>query len=55
MDAKMKECFKPHAMMHYLFGLGLGVLIVALIPALSLAWLGFVLMVIAVVADAMRK
>ena len=55
MNAKMQECFKPHAVMHSLFGLGLGILIVALIPELSLAWLGFVLIVIALVADYMRK
>lgn len=55
MNGKMKECFKPHAMMHYLFGLGLGILLVVLIPSLGAAWLGLVLMAIAVVADSMRK
>jgi len=55
MNAKMQECFKPHAMMHYLFGIGLGILITALIPGLNLAWLGFVIIVVAVIADAMRK
>ncbi|EKD65076.1 MAG: hypothetical protein ACD_50C00197G0003 [uncultured bacterium] len=55
MDAKLKECFTPHAMLHSLFGLGLGILITALIPALSLAWLGFVIIVVALVADYMRK
>ena len=55
MDAKMKECFKPHAMMHYLFGLGLGILLVALIPGLNAAWLGLVLMAVAFIGDSMRK
>jgi len=55
MNGKMKECFTSHAMMHYLFGLGLGILIVALIPTLGGAWLGLVLMAIAIVADSMRK
>jgi len=55
MNAKMQECFKPHAMMHYLFGLGLGILLVALIPGLNVAWLGLVLMVVAIVVDSMRK
>ncbi len=41
--------------MHSLFGLGLGILLVALIPGLQLVWLGIVLMVVAVVLDMMRK
>jgi len=55
MSGKMKECFTSHAMMHYLFGLGLGILVVVLIPSLGAAWLGLVLMAIAVIADSMRK
>lgn len=55
MNAKMKECFKPHAMMHNLFGLGLGVTLVSLVPALNMPWLGVVLMVVAVGLDMMRK
>lgn len=55
MDKKMKECFTPHIVMHSLFGLGLGVLIVSLFPGLAVAWYGVVLMVIVVVWDAMRK
>lgn len=55
MDKKIKECFTPHAMMHSLFGLGLGITAVALIPSLSILWLGIVIMVVAVVADYLRK
>ncbi len=55
MNAKMKDCFTPHAMMHSLFGLGLGILLVSLIPSLQMAWLGLVLMVVAFALDAMRK
>jgi len=55
MDKKMKECFTPHAMMHSLMGLGLGILLVNFFPALNMAWLGLVVVVVAVVLDYMRK
>ena len=55
MADKMKDCMTPHVMMHSLFGLGLGILLVNLIPALSILWLGVVLMVVAVVLDYRRK
>ena len=55
MDKKMKECFTPHVLMHSLFGLGLGLLLVSWFPSLAMAWLGIVLMVVAVVLDYMRK
>lgn len=55
MNAKMKACFTPHVMMHALFGLGLGLLLAALIPGLSVVWLGLGLMALAVVLDVMRK
>ena len=55
MNDKMKECFTPHAVMHSLFGLGLGVLLVSLFPGLAVAWLGGLIIVGAVAADMMRK
>jgi len=55
MDAKLKECFTPHVVMHSLFGLGLGITLVALLPSLGIAWLGIVLMIVATGADFMRK
>lgn len=55
MNKKMKACFTPHVMMHSLFGLGLGIVLVALFPGLQMLWLGLLLMVVAVVLDAMRK
>lgn len=55
MTGKWKECFTPHAMMHSLFGLGLGIVLVSLIPALNVLWLGIVLMVVSVGLDMMRK
>ncbi len=55
MNAKMKSCFTPHAMMHSFFGLGLGLLLAALFVGLASVWLGVVLMVVAFVLDWMRK
>jgi len=55
MNDKLKECLKPHAVMHSLFGLGLGIFLVALVPALNNALLGFIIMVVAVVVDYMRR
>lgn len=55
MNDKMKSCFTPHVMMHSLLGLGLGILLVSLIPALGVVWLGIVIMAIAFILDAMRK
>ncbi len=55
MDAKMKECFTPHALMHSLFGLGLGIFLATLVPGLQSIWLGLGVAVVALVLDYMRK
>jgi len=55
MNEKLKECFTPHAMMHNLMGLGLGVVLVSLVPALANLWLGVVLVVVAMFLDYNRK
>ena len=55
MNAKMKACFTPRVMMHSLFALGLGIVLVNLVPSLNVMWLGIALMVVAVVLDSMRK
>ncbi len=55
MNEKMRACFTPHIMMHSLFGLGLGALLVTVIPGLRSVWLALVVMAIAVVLDATRK
>lgn len=55
MNKKMKECFAPHAIMHSLFGLGLGITLVSLMPSLNSLLLGLIIMVVAVVWDMMRK
>lgn len=34
LNAKMKECMKPHSLAHSVTGLGLGLILVAFIPAL---------------------
>ncbi len=51
----MKSCFTPHVMMHSLFGLGLGIVLVSFIPTLGNLWIGLVLMAVAFALDAMRK
>lgn len=55
MNAKMKSCFTSHVLMHSLFGLGLGLFLVALIPSIANIWYGIILMVVATVFDMMRK
>ncbi len=55
MNAKMKECFTPHAMMHSLMGLGLGIVLVNLVPSLNMLYLGLGVVVVAMVLDFMRK
>jgi len=35
MDKKFKECMKPHYIAHSVSGLGIGLILVGLIPALS--------------------
>lgn len=55
MNKKMKEYFTPHVLMHSLFGLGLGIVLTSLIPAVQSVWLGVALIVIALVLDMMRK
>ena len=34
MDKMMKECMKPHPLLHSLAGIGLGMLLIALVPSL---------------------
>ena len=55
MDAMMKECTKPHSLVHMLTGIGLGLILVGLVPTLASNGLmyGVVLVVVAVVLDMM--
>ncbi len=55
MNAKMKECFTSHVLMHSLFGFGLAIVLIQFVPALNWFWLGVGLMVVATVLDYMRK
>lgn len=51
MDKKFKECMKPHYIAHSISGLGVGLILVGIFPALSGAT-ALVLGVIAFVAGA---
>ncbi len=55
MDKMMKECMKPHALMHTLTGVGLGVLLVGLVPTLgaNAVMFGGLLVVAGIVGDMM--
>ncbi len=55
MDKKMKACFTPHVIMHSLFGFGLGILAVSIIPSLGMAWLGLIICVAVILLDMVRK
>ena len=51
----MKECMKPHPLLHSLMGIGLGLVLVSLFPTLvsnALTW-GVVLIVVAFVLEMM--
>ncbi len=54
---KMSECMKTHPMAHAVTGLGLGLVLVALFPALATnaLTLGLVLIVLSVLAHFMIK
>ena len=51
----MKECMKPHPLLHSLMGIGLGLVLVSLFPNLvsnALTW-GVVLIIVAFVLEMM--
>lgn len=52
-DKMMKECLTPHAMVHSLTGLGVGLLLVGFLPvvATNAVLLGVAAVVIGVLAD----
>ena len=51
----MKECTKPHSLVHILTGVGLGLVLVGLVPTLASNGLmyGVILVVVALVLDMM--
>lgn len=55
MDKLMKDCMTPHTWMHTAFGVGLGIILVSLVPALNSLLVGIVIAGVALVVDAMRK
>lgn len=55
MNAKMKECFTPHALMHSLTGAGVGIIVANLIPAINSLMVGVIILVIGIAFDMMRK
>jgi len=55
MDKKLKECLTPHALMHTLFGLGLGIILVSLFPGLQNLTFGVIVAGVAIALDYMRK
>lgn len=51
----MKECMKPHPLLHSLMGIGLGLVLVSLFPTLvsnALTW-GVVLIIVAFILEMM--
>ncbi len=55
MNNKTKSCFSPHVLMHSLFGFGLAVVLVNLIPSLNMLWLGVLFMGTGFILDVIRK
>ena len=57
MEKMMQECTKPHPLMHSVSGIGLGLVLVALVPSLvaNALMLGIVLIVVGVGAEFLMK
>ncbi len=57
MKMDMKGCFTSHALLHSLAGLGVGLILVSLMPSLvaNALMLGVVAIVVAIVGDMMVK
>ena len=57
MDKMMKKCLEPHALLHSLTGIGLGMVILGLVPSLvaNAMMYGIVLIVVGVVGEFMMK
>ena len=55
MDKKIKACMKPHALAHSVAGLGVGLILVALVPSIAAMALklGIIVIAAAVVFDFM--
>lgn len=57
MEKMMKECAKPHQLLHLVSGAGLGLVLVGVVPSLAAnaLTLGVVLIVVGVAAEFMMK
>lgn len=53
MNSQMKACFTPHVIVHSLTGLGIGLILVNLIPSIANMGLtlGVIILVVGIVAD----
>lgn len=53
MQEKMRACMTPHAMMHYVFGAGIGLLLAGLFSGLAAVGvtLGIIVLIIGFVGD----
>ena len=52
----MKECLKPHALLHSLSGFSIGLIVVALVKSLASTtglWIGIVLLIVSVIGEMM--
>ena len=49
-NVDMKECFKKHPMLHMLTGIGVGLLVIGLVPALAAnaVMIGIILVVVGI-------
>lgn len=57
MDQKMKECLKPHALLHMVTGVGVGLVLAGLSPSVygSAVTLGIILVGVGIVGEFVRK
>lgn len=57
MDKMMKECMKPHALLHSVAGVGLGVLLTGFLPSLAAnaVMIGLVLIIVGVGGEFLMK
>lgn len=55
MNKMMKECMKPHMMVHSITGLAVGLIILGLIPSLAAnaLMLGVIILIVGIIADMM--
>jgi len=51
----LKRCFTPHALAHSLLGIGVGLVLVSLVPSLNNLLYGVAVVVVALVWDMMQK